>query len=167
MSGTEDRARRVLALLAVARRTVAVAESCTGGGLGAALTAIPGSSEAFVGGAIAYSDAMKRRLLGVDPATLSRHGAVSGDAAVAMAVGVRALTGADWGVAVTGIAGPGGGSPGKPVGTVWGAVAGPDGSPPAVRWRFDGDRAAVRAASVDAALDLLADRLDPGAEPDA
>lgn len=167
MSGTEDRARRVLGLLAASRRTVAVAESCTGGGVGAALTAIPGSSDAFVGGVIAYSDGMKRRLLGVGSDTLARHGAVSAETAGAMAAGVRALTGADWGIALTGVAGPAGGTREKPVGTVWGAVAGPDGAPRAVRWQLAGDRAGVRAAAVDAALTLLAESLGPAESPGA
>lgn len=167
MSGTETAARRVLELLERSGATVAVAESCTGGGLGAALTAIPGSSVAFVGGVIAYSDDVKRRLLGVDVGTLARHGAVSGEAAAGMAVGVRDACGADWGVAVTGIAGPGGGSVDKPVGTVWGAVSGPRTEPEPVRWRFDGDRAAIRSATIDAALALLLGRLEPAGSPDA
>lgn len=167
MSGTEDRARRVLGLLAASRRTVAVAESCTGGGVGAALTAIPGSSDAFVGGVIAYSDGMKRRLLGVGSDTLARHGAVSAETAGAMAAGVRALTGADWGIALTGVAGPAGGTREKPVGTVWGAVAGPDGAPRSVRWQLAGDRAGVRAAAVDAALNLLAESLGLAESPGA
>lgn len=161
MSGTESRARRVLELLTAAGWTVAVAESCTGGGLGAALTAIPGSSEAFVGGVIAYSDEAKRRLLGVDAGTLTRHGAVSAEVAAEMARGARGVFGADWGVAVTGIAGPGGGSEDKPVGTVWGAVAGPNVATETARWRFDGDRTEVRAATVDAALALLRGALEP------
>lgn len=167
MTGTETAARRVLELLERAGATVAVAESCTGGGLGAALTAISGSSAAFVGGVIAYSDDVKRRLLGVDVGTLARHGAVSGEAAAAMALGVRDACGADWGIAVTGIAGPGGGSDDKPVGTVWGAVSGPRTGPETVRWRFDGDRAAIRSATVDAALGLLLGRLEPVASRDA
>jgi len=161
VTGTEGRARRVLELLRASGRTVAVAESCTGGGLGAALTAIPGSSGAFVGGVIAYSDELKRRLLGVEADTLARHGAVSGETAAEMAAGVREACAADWGVAVTGIAGPEGGSADKPVGTVWGGVAGPERAPSTIRWRFEGDRAAVRAATVDAALELLARHVDP------
>ena len=117
----------VLELLRQRGDTVAVAESCTGGGLGAALAAIPGASAAFVGGVIAYANSMKEALLGVPAATLEAHGAVSDAVASAMAEGVRLRTGATWGLAVTGIAGPDGGSEAKPVGLVHIAVAGPDG----------------------------------------
>ena len=107
--------------------TLAVAESCTGGGLGAALAAVPGASDVFLGGVIAYSNAVKQGLLGVPAALLESHGAVSDPVAVAMAEGARRATGATWAIAVTGIAGPGGGSAEKPVGLVHIAVAGPDG----------------------------------------
>ena len=118
----------VLEHLRVRGETIAVAESCTGGGLGAALSAVAGASEAFLGGVIAYANAVKIRQLGVPADLLERHGAVSDPVAVAMAEGVRDLTGATWAIAVTGIAGPGGGSEAKPVGLVHIAVAGPDGS---------------------------------------
>ena len=117
----------VLEHLRVRGETIAVAESCTGGGLGAALSAVAGASEAFLGGVIAYANAVKIRQLGVPADLLERHGAVSDPVAVAMAEGVRDLTGATWAIAVTGIAGPGGGSEAKPVGLVHIAVAGPDG----------------------------------------
>jgi nicotinamide-nucleotide amidase len=122
-----DRASAVLAELRRRGWTLAVAESCTGGLLGAALTEVPGASDVFLGGVIAYSNLEKTRALGVDPALLASHGAVSGEVALAMAAGVRARTGADVSVAVTGIAGPGGAVPGKPVGTVWIAAIGPGG----------------------------------------
>ena len=118
----------VLECLRARRETIAVAESCTGGGIGAALAAIAGASEAFLGGVIAYANAVKIRQLGVPADLIERHGAVSDQVAVAMAEGVRKLTGATWAIAVTGIAGPGGGSKEKPVGQVHIAVAGPDGS---------------------------------------
>lgn len=117
----------VLAQLRRRGQTLAVAESCTGGGLGAALAAVPGASAVFLGGVIAYANAVKQALLGVPAEVLAAHGAVSDPVAMAMAEGARQRTGADWALAVTGIAGPGGGSPGKPVGLVHIAVAGPDG----------------------------------------
>lgn len=138
----------------MADQDVSVAESCTGGLLGAALTSIPGSSEVFWGGAISYDDAAKRRLLGVRAETLSDFGAVSEQAAVEMARGMRRVAETSWSVAVTGIAGPGGGSPEKPVGTVWIAVDGP--RPEVEPNVFPGDRAAVREATVLAAMKLLA-----------
>lgn len=146
----------VLEQLRTSRQTLAVAESCTGGGLGAALTAIPGSSDVFIGGVIAYSDAVKRQLLGVPADLLEAHGAVSAPVVSAMAEGARQRLGCDWALAVSGIAGPGGGSAEKPVGLVHMALAGPRGC---VAWahRF-GDRRgrdAVQRLSVIRALDRL------------
>ena len=105
-------------LLRAGGRTLAVAESCTGGKLGDRLTDVPGSSEYFLLGVATYSNAAKRQVLGVPEATLRAHGAVSPQTAEAMAEGVRRLAGADLGLSTTGIAGPGGGTPEKPVGTV-------------------------------------------------
>ena len=108
-------------------QTLAVAESCTGGGLGAALAAVPGASDVFLGGVIAYANSVKQGLLGVPADLLEAHGAVSDPVAQAMAQGVRRRTGSDWAQAITGVAGPGGGSAEKPVGLVHLAVAGPAG----------------------------------------
>jgi nicotinamide-nucleotide amidase len=134
--------------------TVATAESCTGGLVGAALTGVPGSSAAYLGGVISYADEAKITLVGVDPALISACGAVSDAVARAMAAGARDALGADVAVSVTGIAGPDGGTTDKPVGTVWFGVAGPHGAHAQLR-RFAGDRAVVRERSVMTALDLL------------
>jgi len=125
--GVDDDSLASVVLAALRRRSdsVAVAESCTGGGLGAALAAVPGASDVFVGGVIAYANSVKQELLGVPAALLEQHGAVSDPVALAMAEGVRRLTGSTWSVAVTGIAGPGGGSQDKHVGLVHIAIAGP------------------------------------------
>lgn len=134
--------------------TLATAESCTGGLVGARLTDVPGASEVYEGGVISYSNEVKEHQLGVPLATLIDHGAVSEEVAVAMAGGVRSRLGADWGIGITGIAGPGGGTEDKPVGLVHWAVAGPDGVT-ARRRVFPGDRSVVREWSLNSALDLL------------
>jgi PncC family amidohydrolase len=151
--------RALLRRLATANLTLAVAESCTGGLVAAALTAVPGASAVFVGGIVAYGNRVKARQLGVSAATLRRHGAVSRECATAMARGVRRAMGASLGIAVTGIAGPGGAVPGKPVGTVWLAVSGPGTRSKAILRRFQGGRAQVRRAAVRAALALLDEHL--------
>ena len=140
--------------LTAAGQTVAVAESCTGGGLGARLTACPGSSAYVLGGVISYADAVKRDLLGVDAQLLAREGAVSAPVAVEMATGVRRLTGSDWALSITGVAGPGGGSAQKPVGLVYVGIAGPDGAA-AHEHRLRGDRQRIRERSAAVALHLL------------
>ena len=114
--------------LAQAGVTVACAESCTGGNIARLITRRPGASDYFLGGVVAYSNELKNKGLGVSATDLDRYGAVSEPVAKQMAQGVRLLTGADWAVATTGIAGPTGGSAQKPVGTVWIAVAGPHGT---------------------------------------
>ncbi|MBE0566935.1 MAG: CinA family protein [Krumholzibacteria bacterium] len=149
------------ALLTVRGATLAVAESCTAGLVGGALTEAPGSSAFFRGGVIAYADAVKRELLGVPAELLDAHGAVSGPVAEAMAAGARARLGSDYAVAVTGIAGPDGGSAEKPVGTTWIAVA----TPAAVfarRYRFTADRARNRRLTVAAAVDGVRRVLEAG-----
>jgi nicotinamide-nucleotide amidase len=147
------------ALLA-AGQSVAVAESCTGGGLGERLTDRPGSSAYMLGGVISYHDDVKRSVLGVDPEVIRRDGAVSGECARQMAEGVRRLVGSDWALSVTGIAGPGGGTPDKPVGLVYVGRAGPDGAV-VEEHRLRGDRARIRQRSVAVALHLLRRGLVP------
>lgn len=115
------------ALLKTRGETLATAESCTGGNIAHRFTAMPGASEYFKGGVVAYSNEVKIALLGVDPESLNRYGAVSQSVAEQMAEGVRRATGATYGISTTGIAGPTGGTPEKPVGTVWMAVATPNG----------------------------------------
>jgi nicotinamide-nucleotide amidase len=145
-------------LLAVQRKTLATAESCTGGLIGHRLTQIAGSSAYFFGGVIAYSNESKIRDLGVSSALIEKHGAVSEEVARAMAEGVRARFGADFGLAVTGIAGPEGGSAAKPVGTVWFALA--DASGTLAKHRcFPTIRENVKLWSSQQALDLLRRRL--------
>ncbi|MGH9659236.1 MAG: nicotinamide-nucleotide amidohydrolase family protein, partial [Bryobacteraceae bacterium] len=136
------------------RATVAVAESCTAGLLAERLTSTPGSSDYFVGGFIAYNARMKSELLGVSPELLEEHGAVSQAVAEAMATGARRRTGSTYGVAITGVAGPGGGSERTPVGLVHVALADPQGAR-GVHRQFLGDRARIRQFSVQMALDLL------------
>lgn len=130
---------------------VACAESCTGGGIAAALTDLAGSSAWFDRGFVTYSNSAKCEMLGVSGETLQRHGAVSRQTAIEMARGALAHSAAQLSVAVTGIAGPGGGSAEKPVGTVWLAWARADGVE-AVCEHFPGDRLAVRAATIERAL---------------
>jgi PncC family amidohydrolase len=139
--------------------TLAVAESCTGGLLGHRITDVPGSSAYFLGGVIAYAYEAKERLLRVRHGTLYEYGAVSEQTACEMARGARRALSADIGVAVTGIAGPGGGLPDKPVGTTWVAVSTRD-KDWAAHHQWDGDRTENKAASVDAALRLLLEVLE-------
>lgn len=136
------------------KRTIAVAESCTGGLLGAALTQEPGSSEVFLGGVISYADAVKKQLLRVQNETLAERGAVSAEVAMQMAEGIKRLTGADLGLATTGIAGPDGGSAEKPVGLVYIGFATPEGVE-ARRFQFYGGRDTVRQLTVQAALNWV------------
>jgi nicotinamide-nucleotide amidase len=149
-----DLAAVVLEACRSRRLTAAVAESCTGGLLGARLTAIPGSSDVFLGGVVAYDDAVKRAVLNVPAAMLEKHGAVSEPVVRAMASGARALLHSNAAMAITGVAGPGGGTPEKPVGTVWIAVD-VDGTVEARLLRLWGDRDEVRQRSAQAALELL------------
>jgi nicotinamide-nucleotide amidase len=134
---------------------LATAESCTGGAIAAALTDIAGSSDVFERGFVVYSNEAKTELLGVPAPLVAKHGAVSEEVAAAMADGALAHSRADAAVSVTGIAGPGGGTPAKPVGLVFIGYARRGGSPAVERHVFPGDRAAVRAATVKRALELM------------
>ncbi len=141
-------------LLAAGGATIAVAESCTGGLVAHRLTNIAGSSAYVLGGVVAYSNEIKQSALGVDAATLARHGAVSTEVAEEMARGVRRATGADYGLATTGIAGPGGGSAEKPVGTVCIAIDGPSGAH-SHRYQLWGNREWVKLLASQIALDWV------------
>jgi nicotinamide-nucleotide amidase len=136
-------------------QTLAVAESCTGGELAGRVTDVPGSSEYFLGAAVTYANAAKADLVGVSPATLERHGAVSEETAREMALGARKRFGATIGLATTGIAGPGGGTPEKPVGTVHVALDGADGTRLQRRLLLPGGRALIRRWTTSTALALL------------
>ena len=139
---------------ALAGKTLVTAESCTGGGIGAALTSVPGSSAVYKGGVICYTNWVKEHILGVDPQVLRQFGAVSAPVALAMAKGVREKLEADISLSVTGLAGPGGDEFGNPVGTVFIGCDSPWGTE--VReYHFAGDRAAVREQAVTAALELV------------
>ena len=152
----EDGADLAEVVLSASRKRgvrIAVAESCTGGMLGARLTAIAGSSDVFLGGVIAYDNAVKREVLGIADRDLEEHGAVSEEVASAMAASVRRLLKADIGVGITGVAGPGGGTASKPVGMVWVAI---DGLRNEVRClRLFGTREEVRQRASQAALDMI------------
>jgi len=140
--------------------TLAVAESCTGGMLGERLTNIPGSSKVFLGGVVAYHNDVKLDLLGVRPEDIEQFGAVSEEVALRMASGIRERLGANVGVSVTGIAGPGGGTVEKPVGLVWIAVHASELK--ARRFHVGGDRAEIRQRAAQAALEMVRRALSNG-----
>jgi nicotinamide-nucleotide amidase len=144
----------VLELCRARGLTLATAESCTGGMVGARLTSVPGASDVFRGGVVAYANDVKEGELGVPAALLAEHGAVSAEVAEAMAVGARSRLRADVAVSVTGVAGPDGGTDEKPVGTVFLHAAGPNGGR-GVDFSFGGDREGIRRRSTVAALHLL------------
>ncbi len=154
--GVDDQtlAGAVLTMLAQTRKTVAIGESCTGGQICAAVTAVPGSSKSFVGGIIAYDNYVKERELGVKSETLAAYGAVSEETACEMAQGVRLALHASIGVSTTGIAGPDGGSPDKPVGLVWLALADEHGVH-ARKLQLRGERGTIQARATTAALGFL------------
>ena len=147
-------AERLVEALADGKLTCATAESCTGGGVGRAITGVAGSSAVFWGGVISYDNSVKHGVLGVPEEVLATKGAVSSECAAAMAEGARRLLKTDLAVSTTGIAGPGGGSPEKPVGLVWFGLASKSGTA-TERKVFPGDREAVRNAAIEHALGLL------------
>ena len=152
--GKDELPELVVARLAARGERVALAESCTGGLLAELVTRVPGASSVIDLGVVAYGNAMKERVVGVPSALLAAHGAVSGPVARALAEGVRAAAGATWGIGITGIAGPTGGTPEKPVGTVHLALAGPAGTTHVERL-YRGDRGRVRKTAAYEALNLL------------
>ena len=161
MSGGFEAGVAALADVLLARGAMlATAESCTGGMIAAACTERAGSSAWFERGFVTYSNGAKAQMLGVDPGRIAAHGAVSAEVASAMAVGALAHSQARWAVAVTGIAGPGGATPGKPVGTVWLAIAqrGSDAVPELLQ--LSGDRSAIRAQTVRIALRRLREAIE-------
>jgi nicotinamide-nucleotide amidase len=147
------------AALTAGGEMLATAESCTGGLVAAACTDRAGSSDWFERGFVTYSNAAKTQMLGVDPALIAAHGAVSAEVAVAMATGALARSAAHWSVAVTGIAGPGGATPGKPVGTVWIAIARSGSAAQPELLQLSGDRAAIRAQTVSHAVRRLVEEI--------
>jgi nicotinamide-nucleotide amidase len=153
---TLDQARSLLALMDTKGMSLATAESCTGGLIAAALTAIAGSSSVVMAGFVTYSNVAKQKMVGVRAESLTQHGAVSAEVARQMAEGARDRAGVSLALSCTGIAGPGGATPGKPVGLVFIGCAREGTSTMVERHVFPGDRAAVRAATVAAALDLAA-----------
>jgi len=150
-----EHARIVHELLLAAGTTVATCESCTGGMIAARLTEYPDSSAYFRGSTVAYHDDVKREVVGVDPGILRKHGAVSEPVCRSLAEGARRLFRTDYGIGVTGIAGPGGGSDAKPVGLVFVGLATPDGAVIIDRHVYSGARPVVRSQTATRALDLL------------
>jgi nicotinamide-nucleotide amidase len=160
--GISELAREVVAELAAASKVAATAESCTGGWIAKSLTDVAGSSAVFSYGIVSYSNGAKEKMLGVSNETLSENGAVSEKVVAEMAEGALHLSGADIAVAVSGVAGPDGGTDDKPVGTVWFAWARRRGSSVMIDadlQQFDGDRRSVRMQTVEHALNGIRDRL--------
>lgn len=159
-------ARELGEMLMAASQRVAVAESCTGGWVGKVLTGIPGSSRWFECGFATYTNVAKMRMLGVPEAAFNPGGAVSAPVVEAMAAGAVEQSDAAWSLGISGIAGPDGGSRDKPVGTVWIGWAGPGRDPDSRCFLFEGDRDAVRQASVQAALEGLLERMRRSGDAD-
>ncbi|MBE7024253.1 MAG: CinA family protein [Ruminococcaceae bacterium] len=141
-------------LLIEKKLKLSTAESCTGGLIAQKITSVPGASECFDCGVVTYSNEQKQKLLGVSAETLEKYGAVSRQTALEMCKGVKNLANSDFGISVTGIAGPGGGTPEKPVGTVWIGICG-ESIHKAEKFLFDGDRTKVRESTAEAALTMV------------
>ena len=156
MENLDELASRVIEIFREKGLSLALAESCTGGMIAETITNVAGASDIFYGSAVTYVNSAKEHILGVARETLEKHGAVSSECAEEMACGARRVYGANVAMSVTGIAGPGGGSEAKPVGTVWFGFATKDGAE-TFRRRFDGDRAAVRRQTVEEVLRRLAE----------
>lgn len=156
MENLDELASRVIEIFREKGLSLALAESCTGGMIAETITNVAGASDIFYGSAVTYVNSAKEHILGVARETLEKHGAVSSECAEEMACGARRVYGADVAMSVTGIAGPGGGSEAKPVGTVWFGLVTKDGAE-TFRRRFDGDRAAVRRQTVEEVLRRLAE----------
>ena len=156
MENLDELASRVIEIFREKGLSLALAESSTGGMIAETVTNVAGASDIFYGSAVTYVNSAKEHILGVARETLEKHGAVSSECAEEMACGARSVYGADVAMSVTGIAGPGGGSEAKPVGTVWFGLATKDGAE-TFRRRFDGDRAAVRRQTVEEVLRRLAE----------
>ncbi len=159
MKGFEPAVQALADVLRARSERMTAAESCSGGMIAAACTSVAGSSDWFERGFVTYSNEAKTEMLGVPASLIAAHGAVSEPVVRAMAEGALAHAHADWSVAVTGIAGPGGAVPGKPVGTVWLAVARRGEAPRVLLLQLGGDRAAVREQTVRQALQALLDAL--------
>ncbi len=157
MTATDEKVAKILRDSGL---TLSVAESCSGGLIAKRITDIPGSSGYFLLGAVTYSNYSKERVLGVPAGLIEKYGAVSSEVALAMAEGVRRVSGSDIAIATTGIAGPDGGTPEKPVGTVFIAIDSPDGGITFLH-RFEGDRNTIREVTAEAALTLLLSRFCP------
>jgi nicotinamide-nucleotide amidase len=155
MAEPPDTAERVVRLLSDRGLTLALAEACTGGLIGDLLTDVPGSSRCFLGGVVAYANQAKQRLLGVPAETLETYGSVSEQTALAMAQAACERFGADIGLATTGIAGPGGGTPGKPVGLTFVGLAAAGGQTLVRRFQWQGSRRQNKSETASAALDLI------------
>jgi PncC family amidohydrolase len=154
-----DVARQVVERLTERGETVALAEACTGGLIGHLLTDVPGASQVFIGGVVAYANSVKQSLLGVTSEALLGHGAVSAETVRLMAIGVQQALRSDWGIAVSGVLGPTGGTEEKPAGTAWVAIAAPDSDVRAERFLWQSDRAGNKRHTAERALRMLAEML--------
>jgi PncC family amidohydrolase len=161
----EDAARALIRLLERCNCTVSCAESCTGGLVSAAMTSIPGASAVFKGGVVAYANEAKQNILGVGQHILQENGAVSMECAEAMATGANRCFATDYAISITGIAGPDGGSAGKPIGTVWFGLAW-RGRVSSFKEHFDGNRTDIRLAAAKKGLELISDSVKASFELD-